>query len=301
MTLIPILAALWAVAPSAEVTVTVQDGETHLAQVAKRTLGDPKTAQELQALNGLPSDAVTPGTTLRLPGPDRALALSALSAARNAVAQAGTERTSRAEASRRLVEAEVLFHGAQYTQAAKAADAAWQLVSSSAAQPTRFAVEVAEDGRTTVSARTGQPVRVEGEGVTRPDYAGQSVTVDKGKAPTPVEHPPATPVPLSPTDNRKLRLRPSPAGLGPVALSWQGVAGAQAYEVEVLAVAGSGQPLTLKVERTEAKLPPLAAGRYAWSVRAISGEGLRSAASPSRAFELSPEAFKLEVKGKGFQ
>ncbi len=300
MTLIPLLASLLCAAPP-DSTVTVQDGETHLAQVAKRTLGDARSAQELQALNGLPTDAVTPGTTLKLPGPDRALALSALSAARNAVAQAGTEATSRAEASRRLVDAEKLFHGAQYTEAAKAADAAWQLVSGSALQPTRFAVEVAEDGRTTVSARTGRPVRVEGEGVTRPVYAGQSVTVEKGKAPTPVEQPPAAPVPVAPADNRKVKARPLGTGLGPVALSWQAVNGAQAYEVEVVEVAGKSQPLTLRVERTEAKLPPLSPGRYAWSVRAIGGEGLRSAASPSRAFELTQEALKLEVKGKGFQ
>jgi LysM repeat protein len=297
--LLPIIAVLLAAPPATE--VVVQAGETHLSQVAKRTLGDPRSAEELQALNGLPSDTVTPGTTLKLPGPDRGLALSALAAARNAVAQAGTEAAQRAEASRRLLEAESLFHGARYGEAAKVADAAWQLVSASAAQPTRFAVEVAEDGRTRVSARTGQPVRVEGDGVTRPVYSGQSVTVEKGKPPTFAELPPAAPVPLAPADNRKLRFRPSPNGLGPVAISWQAVAGAQAYEVEVVAAAGKSDPLILKVDRAEAKLPPLAAGRYTWSVRALGTEGLRSAASPSRAFELAPDALKLEVKGKGFQ
>ncbi len=297
--LVPLITALLAAAPATE--VVVQDGETHLAQVAKRALGDARSAEELQALNGLPTDAVTPGTTLKLPGPDRSLALSALSAARNAVAQAGTEAVQRAEAARRLQEAETHFHGARYTQAAKAADAAWQLVSASAAEPTRFAVEVAEDGRTRVRARTGQPVRVEAEGVTRPVYAGQSVSVEKGKAPTLVEQPPAAPIPLLPTDNRKLRLRASPNGLGPVALSWQPVAGAQSYEVEVVALAAKSEPMTFKVERAEAKLPPLAPGKYAWSVRAVGTEGRRGAASPSRAFELTPEALKLEVKGKGFQ
>src|SRR5207248_2196020 len=101
--------------------VVVRDGDT-LPKLAKRELGDEKTAGELRALNALSSDELTPGTVLRLPGPGRALALSALVAARAAVQQARTNRGGHLEGASRLKQAEELFQSAKYPEAARAAD-----------------------------------------------------------------------------------------------------------------------------------------------------------------------------------
>ncbi len=277
--------------------VVVQQGES-LAQVAKRSLGDERAAAELKALNDLKSDEIPPGTALRLPGPARALALSALTAARNAVKQAGSASSQREEASARLKEAEALFQSARYPEAAEAADSAWRLVSASARQNTKFAVEVEPSGRTKVSSRSGQPVRVEGEGVARPVYPGQTVSVAKGEPPRAAEALTA-PALLAPADLGRLKLKPSEKGLGPVTLSWQRVAGAIRYEVDVSPSekAALNRALSLKVDRAEARLPPLPPGKYAWSVRAVGAQGARSDPSERRSFELLVDPLKLEVKG----
>jgi LysM repeat protein len=279
---------------------TVQEGDS-LAQVAKRTLGDERAVPELKALNALTTDKVAAGTTLKLPGSDRALALSALSAARTAVDQAGPVARNRAEAGTKLELAETLFKSARYSEAAKAADAVWQLVSTSAGQPTRFAVEVADSGRTTVTARSGQPVRVEAQGVTEAVYAGHSVNVEKGQSPQgegtepAAEPPPNAPAPVSPLDAAQLRFKPTAKGLGPIRVAWTPVSGASSYEVELFP-AGDAKPIVLVASRNEARLPLLAAGRYRWAVRAVNGSGVRSVPSAERTFELTDEELKLDVK-----
>ena len=295
------LAAIaWLLLGAASPETVVQEGET-LAQVAKRTLGDERAAAELKALNGLSADKVAAGTTLKLPGPDRALALSALSAAKTALDQPGPDPQKLSEAADKLERALTLFKAARYTEAAKAADGAWQLVSTSAGQPTRFAVEVADSGRTTVTARSGQPVRVEAQGVTEAVYAGHSVKVEKGQPPLgegtepAVELPPNAPAPVSPQDAAQLHFKPTAKGLGPLRVAWTPVSGASSYEVEVFP-AGDAKPLVLTASRNETRLPLLAAGRYRWAVRAVNGSGVRSVPSAERTFELTDEELKLDVK-----
>jgi hypothetical protein len=288
-------ALLAATAPDGQ--VVVQKGE-RLADVARRALGDASAAAELKALNQLTDEDLAPGTSLKLPGHDRELALSALNAARNAVKQADSSADKRQEAIARLKEAESLFSGARYPDAAKAADSAWHLVSRSAGEPTRFNVEVAENGTTHVRSKGGTPVRVEAQGVARPVYAGQMVRVDKGRAPTVPEAELGSPGLVSPPDAKRLHFRSSRAELGPVTLSWERVAGAREYEVDVVPSGPSEDGrMTLKVSRPSAKLPLLPAGTYLWSVRAVSPQGNRSADSTQRKFELVAEPLKLEVKG----
>lgn len=268
-----------------------------LDKVAHRALGDARAASELKALNGLKSDTVPAGTTLKLPGPDRSLALSALVAARNAVAQADRSIERREEAAAKLREAEASFQTANYADAARAADGAWQLVSASASQPQSFSVDVSNGGATTVTVRSGQAVRVEAEGVTRPVAAGQSVRVEKGQPP-PASPPPAPPLaspkPTSPGNNQRFTLQPTKGLLGPVTLAWGAVSGAQQYEVEVLPA--KGEPLRLNVNTAQAKLPALPPGNYRWTVRAV-GQDAKSEASTARHFELVDGSLKLEVKG----
>lgn len=290
-------------APSAPwpAEVVVQKSET-LAQIAKRVLGDARIAAELKALNGLSSDRVPAGTTLKLPGPNRALALSALAAARNAVAQADSTAARREEAVGKLEQAEALFRAAQYDEAAKAADGAWQLVSDRAGDPTRFRVAVDGDGRTRVKASSGRPVRVEAQGVAHPVYPGQEVEVEKGRAPVPLgavnpeiaapppKVPPALAVPAlsSPADGARQSTS------SPVTVSWAAVRGAVAYEVEV-SPTGGGKPVSMRVQKEEATFPGLKAGTYHWSVRALGPEGARSAASRTRTLVLVDGPLKLEV------
>lgn len=265
-----------------------------LDKVAHRALGDSRAASELKALNGLKSDTVPAGTTLKLPGPDRSLALSALVAARNAVARADRTVERREEAAAKLKEAEASFQTANYADAARAADGAWQLVSASASQPQSFSVDVSDGGATTVTVRSGQAVRVEAEGATRSVYAGESVRVEKGQPPPAPAPPLASPKPTSPGHNTRLTFQPSKGLLGPVTLAWGAVNGAQQYEVEVLPA--KGEPLRLNVNTAQAKLPALPPGSYRWTVRAV-GQDARSEASTARHFELVDGSLKLEVKG----
>jgi len=292
------IAAALAAAPT---EVVVQQGES-LAQVAKRALGDERAASELKALNGLTTDKVPPGTTLHLPGPARARALSAIAAARNAVKQAGSTTQQREEASASLVKAEELVQAAQYDEAAAAADSAWRLVAAGAPENTRFAVEVKPDGHTQVSSRSGQPVRVEREGLTRPVYPGQTLGVSKGQPLASPQGLLSPPVLSAPADLVRLRLKATEKGLGPVILSWQSVPGAAHYQVEVSSADRSAEKSTvLNVEKSEARISSLQAGRYTWSVRALGAGGEQSDRSPQRTFELAPDVLKLEVKGTNWK
>lgn len=279
--------------------VVVQPGEA-LAEVARRTLGDERGAEELRALNALSGDEVAAGTRLKLPGPDRAQAISALQAARNAVGQASTP-TKREEALAQLGKAERLLARARYAEAAQAADKAWELLTGSPRPSTRFTLEVERSGRTQVTAHSGHPVRVEAEGVTRSVYPGQVASVEKGAPPGQPEAPPEAPALLAPLDGAKLKARGGTKGTQ-VTLSWRPVEGTRVYEVELVPEGSpNAEPITLTVSRTEAK-PSLADGSYRWAVRAL-GESTRSAASASRTFQLipAPEELRLEVKGTKWQ
>ena len=55
--------------------------------------------------------------------------------------------------------------------------------------------------------------------------------------------------------------------LGPVTLTWSAVTGAKEYEIEVQPAEGSA--LRHTVNATQWQLPPLPAGRYRWTVRAL--------------------------------
>ncbi|MHB8877840.1 MAG: LysM peptidoglycan-binding domain-containing protein, partial [Myxococcaceae bacterium] len=275
--------------------VVVQQGES-LEKVAKRALGDEKASAELRALNGLSPDAgssLPPGTALKLPGPDRALALSALVAARNAVSQADSTAASREQGAARLAEAEAHFQAARYAQAAQAADGAWQLVSARAHEPTRFAVAVDPEGRTKVTSQSGKAVRVEGEGVAQQLYAGQEVKVEKGKPPPLPEPSREAPEPVAPLHEASLK-QTEGGKPAPISLEWSPVAGAKGYVVEI-AAAKSGKTLRLKAATAKTVLPSLPAGRYRWTVKTAYPKSAFSGASKARTFELLDEPLRLEV------
>ncbi|SET22782.1 LysM peptidoglycan-binding domain-containing protein [Stigmatella erecta] len=288
-----LLASLCATPSGTEVVVGERES---LAQLAERLLGDPLGASELKALNGLTSDAVPAGTVLKLPPEaDRAKALGALTAARQAMAQAGTEAAKHEEAATRLREAEAHFQTAQYQSAAHAADGAWRLLTPALAGRSSFQVSVDAEGATTVAVQTGPAVRVTAENVTQPVHAGEEVRVEKGQPPPAPRRPLAAPALRKPDANARLKLVPVRGKLGPVTLSWTAVQGATGYEVDVLSAQGTPvhhgavAPAQLQLE-----LPPLPAGRYRWSVRALS-EGQKPAPAAERLFELVEDAVKLQV------
>jgi LysM repeat protein len=279
-------------ATPSERVVVVNERES-LAQVAQRTLGDPRGASELKALNGLTSDAVPPGTRLKLPPEaDRAKALSALETARNAMTQVDHTASRREEASAKLREAETHFQAANYLSAAEAADEAWQLLSPGADHPSSFQVKVAEDGTTTVAVHSGPPVRVKAENETRPVNPGETVRVEKGRPPPPAEAALEPPSLRTPGSGMLFKFKPVQGQLGPVTLTWSAVAGARQYEVEVLPA--EGEPLRQIVNTPRLQLPLLPAGRYRWTVRALSGSQ-KSNASAERHFELAEDRVKLQV------
>jgi LysM domain-containing protein len=282
----------WLAATPPEREVVVKENES-LAQIAERTLGDPKGASELKALNRLTSDAVPAGTTLKLPSlEDRSRVKSALEAAHNAVAQADRNAARREEASAKLREAEAQFQAAEYVAAAKTIDSAWALLSPGAGQPSTFSVNVEESGDTTVSVQSGPPVRVRAEDKTQPVNAGQIVRVQKGKPPPAPEAVLTAPQPRTPTDKSRFKFPPVNGQLGPVTLTWSAVAGAKGYEVEVLPP--QGEPLRRTLTATQWQLPMLPAGSYRWTVRAV-GESHKSNASAERLFELTEDKVKIEV------
>ncbi|MFY1829171.1 peptidoglycan-binding protein LysM [Myxococcus fulvus] len=274
---------------------TVVGPQESLRDVAERALGDAGATAELRALNALSSDAVSPGTRLKLPGQERALALKALETARTLVAQA-RGAGGPAEAETRLKEAEVHFRTARYAQASEAANAAGTLVTQGRApQPSTFSVQVEPDaGTTTVSVTRGPPVRVAAEGVTRPVAPGETVLVEKGRPPA--APPPSVPRQEQPEEGVTLKRRAdAKRHLGPVKLSWAAQQGVERYEVEVARDAPGASVLTLTPTAAEVKLPPLPAGRYWWTVRAVGASG-RSEPSGARRFELVPESIPLEVQ-----
>jgi hypothetical protein len=290
------LCAALAAAP-ADSTVIVQKGES-ISQVAKRALGDEAAAEELRALNGLSSTAVAEGTVLKVPGPERQIALSALSAARRAIEGSSVKGEKRAQALSRWERAQQLFNKAEYKKSAVEADAAWKLVSDEVATTSEFSVHVEEDGKTTVQSQGGKPVRVDGAGVETSVYPGQKVSVGVGEAPR-FEEPakakaPKSPTPLAPADGAQLLIKPKGRGLSPLVLSWSAIPFARFYEVELFS--GSGRKQVWKANTNRAQLPVLPEGRYRWRVRAFS-DGVFSEPSKEWTFDVVPGDFKLEARG----
>ncbi|MBN8226460.1 peptidoglycan-binding protein LysM [Corallococcus macrosporus] len=246
----------------------------------------------------LPGGAATPGPR-KAPGTEPQTALKALEMSRAAV-KAAPDDARRREAETRLQEAEAHYRAARYADALHKADEAWALLNPP--QPSNFTVEVDHDGgTTTVTHRQGPPVTVEAQHATRVLAKGESVRVQQG---TVLPEPPGAPRLELPADKARLVLKPASGAalLGPVTLSWAAVTGATRYEVEVVSegVEGGAAPAPVRsvVAARQWTLPALPAGRYRWTVTAVSPEQGRSLPSQTRRFELAAESLELNVKVK---
>src|SRR5690606_24478159 len=152
----------------------------------QRTVGDPRAVSELRALNELPEDArsAPPGTRLKVPGPERGHARSALNAAWATVRNSDA-KGAKVSAEATLQEAETLFAHARYDEASQLADAAWATTSAAASSRQHFAVTVEAEGEVTeLVVHEGPAVRIEAQGVTRAVEAGESLRVRRGRAPS---------------------------------------------------------------------------------------------------------------------
>ncbi|NOK11471.1 peptidoglycan-binding protein LysM [Corallococcus exercitus] len=248
-----------------------------------------------------PGGAAAPGPR-KAPGTEPQTALKALEMSRAAV-KAAPDDARRREAEVRLKDAEEHYQAARYADALHKADEAWALLNPP--QPSNFTVEVDHDGgTTTVTHRQGPPVTVEAQHATRVLAKGESVRVQQG---TVLPEPPGAPQLAQPADKARLTLKASSgtgsgALLGPVTLAWAAVAGATRYEVEVVAEGVEGGAAPAPVRSVQAArqwtLPPLPAGRYRWTVTAVSPEQGRSLPSQPRRFELAAESLELNVKVK---
>ena len=103
---------------------------------------------------------------------------------------------------------------------------------------------------------------------------------------------------LSPGDQARIKLKPTDRGLGPVTLTWTPVAGTREYVVEYQAE--KGKPSVLRVQRPEARLPPLPQGRVQWAVRSVSDRGT-SEPSSRRWFDLEVDQLAIDVKPSGWK
>lgn len=239
-----------------------------------------------------------PAAPRKVPVTEPQTALKALEMSRAAV-KAAPDDARRREAEARLKDAEEHFQAARYADALHKADEAWALLNPP--QPSNFTVEVDHDGgTTTVTHRQGPPVTVEAQHATRVLTRGESVRVQQG---TVLPEPPVAPQLAQPADKARFTLKPASGNLlGPVTLSWTAVAGATRYEVEVVAEGvedgAAPAPVRSVVTSRQWTLPALPAGRYRWTVTAVSPEQGRSLPSQTRRFELAAESLELNVKVK---
>ncbi|NOK20471.1 peptidoglycan-binding protein LysM [Corallococcus carmarthensis] len=244
-----------------------------------------------------PEGAAAPGPR-KAPGTEPQTALKALEMSRAAV-KAAPDDARRREAEVRLKDAETHFQAARYADALHKADEAWALLNPP--QPSNFTVEVDHDaGTTTVTHRQGPPVTVEAQHATRVLAKGESVRVQQG---TVLPEPPGAPQLAQPADKARFTLKPTSGSLlTPVTLAWASVTGATRYEVEVVAEGVEAGAAPAPVRSVQAArqwtLPPLPAGRYRWTVTAVSPEQGRSLPSQTRRFELAAESLELNVKVK---
>lgn len=303
------------------IETVVARGET-LREVAERTMGDVRGVSELRALNDLPENArsAPAGTRLKIPGPERSHARSALNAAWATVRNSAAEE-ARKSAEATLRDAEAHFASARYDEASQLADAAWATTSAAASSRQHFTVTVQEAGEVTeLTVHEGPAVRIGAQGVTREVEAGETMRVRRGHAPpqrgtrqangrTPVAAAtparavaPATPrltapSPLAPASASVMKLGTLEGGLGPVSVRFSEVSGADGYVVHVR---GEGGRHLVRTSGTEVRLPPLAAGSYSWTVRAVK-DGAQGPRSSAATFTVEAAPLTLEVKGSGWQ
>lgn len=227
---------------------------------------------------------------------EQASAQKAVDTARSTLARAEASSPGRALAEQRLSEAQAHLAAGRYGEARAKADEAWQLLSSRQGTAS-FTVRVSESG-TAVTNRGKEPISVEGNRGGRPTVLteGTSTVVPDGQALARVPPPPAL---VSPAHTQQIKLKPTEKGLGPVTLRWTEVSGAREYEVEYKVE--NGKPSRLKVQRPEAKLPPLPQGKVLWAVRSVVDEATKSEQSDWRSFNLEPDQVQLEVRNNGWK
>ncbi len=284
---------LWA-GPVTASEIVLAEGQS-LEAVARQVFDDPTAAGEIRALNGWAADVLPkPGTKVRLPGPERNQALTALKAAAQAIAQAKKDQAPKhaaaifATARARLESAEQARRMARYRECRRLADETWALArqarDNSLAQVSaknRFTVSVDQKGTTRVQVTQGDGVKVSAGKKSTTVKRGQAVTVKTGQPPEPVR-------PLFPAPRQVLPLEGSALLTASIYFSWKPVPGARGYLLVISKDSQGRQP----VKRIQCAKPStlwqaeLGDGNYYWSLKSLDPQGQAGKRSPSRRFVL---------------
>ncbi len=280
--------------PAPEATVVAEPGES-LEALAKRAMGDADAASELRAINRLPAvGKLRPGEKVRLPGPERDAARSAIAEAEAALARPDVAPKAKQKGLDVLVRARSALHSARYGTAIDTAHEALRAAGFDASK-SKFSVSVADDGATRVSVSEGMPVLVEASGKATPVAAGASVHVNPGMAPGPTESLLPAPVAREPADGAVLHVGYTEGLIGPLAFTWSDVPGAEHYIV-LLSHDVEGRNVVAQHEVVKGPLiTALATGRYFWRVSARGANGLPGRWSAPIGFIVEPPPPKLEV------
>ncbi len=300
------MAAVFAQQPKQAAT-TIQIGpEQTLEELAQQRYGDPSVAKEIRALNNISAGTQPkPGTTVRLPGPEREQALTALQAARQSLQKAHDNNCGQ-HAPDRLEKAKDKFDLAQkalsddkYNHCRIFADETWALtrllckeVQEKDASTNRFSVSVDEKGTTAVEVKKGQAVKVTAGGQSINVKPGHAAIVKAGKQPEKPKKLLQAPAPILPNHGSTL-VTPS------VYFSWNLVPGASRYVLLISNDKNGFQPVHQHTTDKTFYLfkSSIDAGTYYWFLRSVDVNGLVGIDSPPRQFIMqksSAGSFRVE-------
>lgn len=263
-------------------TVTVAKGES-LEQIASRVLGDEEAASELAALNGLSAGA-TPktGARLKLPGPEREVALGRIRKTQSLMRDANSE-AGRKAAQAQLERAYVALHAARYREAGALAESA----ASELAHPTtRVSVVVEPDTNESRFEVQSGAVEVSSGGASTIAAAGSAVTASRGTAPKVLSRTqPPMPALSEPAEGAEVEH---------AALRWSSETTGVRFRVEVARDADFRRRVYSADVDEDAVTPALDAGVFWWRVQTIDAQGVEGIPTPPRSFTLKAPA-KPEV------
>jgi hypothetical protein len=283
--------------PPVESTATelILKPDQTLEEAAEKIYEDAKASDEIRRINKIPKGQQPPaGKTMRLPGPERTMALTALQVASLAIAQAKEEKAE-AFASEKLLAAQNALQKAQaarldadYSACQRLADEAWALARlarqeslSKQDKKNRFSVSVDEQGTTRVEVAEGDGVEVSAESRSSRVTEGQAVQVKSGFPPEKARLLLPPPDPILPYDGSNL-VTPS------IYFRWQVVNGASRYVLLITRDPEGIQPVRqLTTENTSYLFQSsLSNGTYFFFLRTVDAQGLVGRSSAPRRFNL---------------
>ncbi|MBN2495339.1 MAG: DUF4398 domain-containing protein [Deltaproteobacteria bacterium] len=275
-----------------------------LEDLAQQLFESREAADELRAINGIEQGAQpAPGQALKLPGPERRPAVSALHVCEQAVRKArqadaeeyAMERLEQALAS--LAKARSACQRAQYARCQTLADETWALArmarqesETKRSRRNRFAVSV-HDGDTRVEVSEGDGIEVSAQKRSTTVPRGHSTRVKAGKAPD-------KPQPLPDPPEQVLPFPDSVLTTPSIHFHWRAADRAARYVLLIARDPGGRKPVRQLTtgETTYLFRSSLSDGEYYWFLRSVDSEGAVGSASPPRRFQLQSQGTGVTVE-----